>query len=101
MSLRCRGIMRFYMFSSPLGQPYVAEIEEVPLYHYLPGDSVLVLQVPGCPLRCPYFDRSLLARSHDWSPYDPDRNADAVEHLGSQPGFAGGVWGGVEPSLYC
>ncbi|MBA4365910.1 MAG: hypothetical protein C0398_07940 [Coprothermobacter sp.] len=92
--------MKFDRFSSPLGQPYVAEIEDVPLYHYLPGDSVLVLEVPGCPLRCPYCDRPLLARSQDWSPYDPARLAAAVESLGSQPGFAGVAWSGGEPSLH-
>jgi len=92
--------MSFDRFSSPLGQPYVSEIEEVPLYHYLPGDSVLVLEVPGCPLRCPYCDRPLLARSQDWSPYDPAKLADAVEQLGSEPGFAGVVWSGGEPSLH-
>jgi pyruvate formate lyase activating enzyme len=91
--------MKSDRFSSALGQPYVAEIEDVPLYHYLPGDSVLVLQVPGCPLRCPYCDRPLLARSQDWSPYDPARVAAAVENLGSEPGFAGVVWSGGEPSL--
>ena len=92
--------MKFDRFSSPLGQPYVAEIEDVPLYHYLPGDSVLVLEVPGCPLRCPYCDRPTLARSQDWSPYDPARVAAAVEKLGSQPGFAGVAWSGGEPSLH-
>ena len=92
--------MKFDMFSSPLGQPYVSEIEEVPLYHYLLGDSVLVLEVPGCPLRCPYCDRPLLARSQDWSPYDPARLAAAVEKLGSEPRFAGVVWSGGEPSLH-
>src|SRR5664280_1057966 len=92
--------MKFDRFTSPLGQPYVSEIEEVPLYHYLLGDSVLVLQVPGCPLRCSYCDRPLLARSQDWSPYDPDRIAEAMEQLGSEPGFAGVVWGGGEPSLH-
>jgi pyruvate-formate lyase-activating enzyme len=92
--------MRFDRFSSPLGQPYVSAIEEVPLYHYLLGDSVLVLQVPGCPLRCPYCDRPLLARSQDWSPYDPAKLATAVEKLGGEPGFAGVVWSGGEPSLH-
>jgi pyruvate formate lyase activating enzyme len=92
--------MKFDRFSSPLGQPYVAEIEDVPLYHYLPGDSVLVLEVPGCPLRCPYCDRPTLARSQDWSPYDPARVAAAVEKLGSQPRFAGVAWSGGEPSLH-
>jgi pyruvate-formate lyase-activating enzyme len=92
--------MKSDRFSSPLGQPYVSEIEEVPLYHYLSGDSVLVLEVPGCPLRCPYCDRPLLARSRDWSPYDPARLAAAVEKLGSEPGFAGVVWSGGEPSLH-
>jgi pyruvate-formate lyase-activating enzyme len=92
--------MKSDRFSSPLGQPYVSEIEEVPLYHYLSGDSVLVLEVPGCLLRCPYCDRPLLARSQDWSPYDPARLAAAVEKLGSEPGFAGVVWGGGEPSLH-
>jgi pyruvate-formate lyase-activating enzyme len=92
--------MKFDMFSSPLGQPYVSEIEEVPLYHYLLGDSVLVLEVPGCPLRCPYCDRPLLARSQGWSPYDPVRLAAAVENLGSEPRFAGVVWSGGEPSLH-
>jgi len=92
--------MSFDRFSSPLGQPYVSEIEEVPLYHYLPGDSVLVLEVPGCPLWCPYCDRPLLARSQDWSPYDPARLAAALEKLGSEPRFAGVVWSGGEPSLH-
>ena len=92
--------MKFNMFSSPLGHPYVSEIEEVPLYHYLLGDSVLVLEVPGCPLRCPYCDRPLLARSQGWSPYDPVRLAAAVENLGSEPRFAGVVWSGGEPSLH-
>ncbi len=92
--------MKFDRFSSPLGQPYVCEIEEVPLYHYLPGNSVLVLEVPGCPLRCPYCDRPLLARSQDWSPYDPARVAAVVEKLGSEPRFAGVVWSGGEPSLH-
>lgn len=92
--------MRLDRFGNALGQPYIAEIEEVPLYHYLPGDSVLVLQVPGCSLRCPYCDRPLLARSQDWSPYDPARLATAVEKLGGESGFAGIVWSGGEPSLH-
>ncbi|MCX6063816.1 MAG: radical SAM protein [Caldiserica bacterium] len=92
--------MRFDRFSSPLGQPYIAEIEEVPLYHYLPGDSALVLEIPGCPLSCPYCDRPLLARSRDWSPYDPVRLAAAVNKLGSETRFAGVVWSGAEPSLH-
>jgi pyruvate formate lyase activating enzyme len=90
----------FDRFSSPLGQPYLAEIEEVPLYHYLPGDSVLVLEIPGCPLRCSYCDRVLLARSQDWSPYDPVRVASAIQQLASQPAFAGVAWSGGEPSLH-
>jgi pyruvate formate lyase activating enzyme len=90
----------FDPFSSSLGQPYVAEIEEVPLYHYLPGDSVLVLEIPGCPLRCSYCDRVLLARSQDWSPYDPAHVAAVVEQMGSEPAFAGVAWGGGEPSLH-
>ncbi len=90
----------FDRYNSPLGQPYVAEIEELPLYHYLPGDSILVLQIPGCPLRCPYCDRALLARSPDWSPYDPSRVATAVEKLKHEPAFAGIAWSGGEPSLH-
>jgi pyruvate-formate lyase-activating enzyme len=61
---------------------------------------VLVLEVPGCPLRCPYCDRPTLARSQDWSPYDPARVAAAVEKLGSQSRFAGVAWSGGEPSLH-
>lgn len=87
-------------FTSPLGQSYLAEIEEVPLYHYLPGDSVLVLEIPGCTLRCSYCDRVLLARSQDWSPYDPNRVATAVEQLGNKAAFAGVAWSGGEPSLH-
>lgn len=91
--------MRFDRFSSPLGQAYVSQIEEVPLYHFLPGHSVLVLEVPGCLLRCPYCDRPMLARSRDWSPYDSAKLAAAVEKLGSEAEFAGVVWSGGEPSL--
>ncbi len=87
-------------FSSPLGQSYLAEIEDIPLYHYLPGDSVLVLEIPGCPLRCPYCDRVLLARSQEWSPYDPVRLATTIEQLRSERAFAGVAWSGGEPSLH-
>lgn len=92
--------MRFDRSSSTVGQPYVAQIEEIPFYHYMPGSSVLVLEVPGCPLRCSYCDRPVLARSQDWSPYDPARVAAAVEKLDHEPGFAGVVWAGGEPSLH-
>ena len=92
--------MRLDRYSSPLGQPYISEIEEVPFYHYLPGDSVLVLEMPGCPLRCPYCDRPVLARSQEWSPYDPARVAAAIRKLACEPGFAGVVWSGGEPSLH-
>ncbi|HNW84090.1 MAG: radical SAM protein [Candidatus Cryosericum sp.] len=92
--------MRFDRFSSPLGEPYIAEIEEIPFYHYLPGETVLVLEVPGCPLHCAYCDRVPLARSQDWSPYEPSRVADTVANLAREPGFAGIVWDGGEPSLH-
>jgi len=86
--------------ATALGQPYLAEVEELPLYHYLPGDSVLVLEIPGCALRCSYCDRPLLARSQDWSPYDPVRVGMAVRQLATQTGFAGVAWSGGEPSLH-
>lgn len=92
--------MRFDRFSSPLGQPYIADVEEIPLYHYLPGSSTLVLEMPGCPLRCPYCDRPELARSQNWSPYDPQRLAAAVRQLSEDSRFGGIVWSGGEPALH-
>ena len=88
------------LYASTLGQPYLAELEDVPLYHYLPGDSVLVLEIPGCVLRCSYCDRPLLARSQEWSAYDPARVAAAIGQLSAQAGFAGVAWSGGEPSLH-
>jgi len=83
-----------------LGQPYMADMEEIPLYHFLPGASVLVLEVPGCPLRCPYCDRPELARSLNWSPYDPQRLASAVQQLAQDRRFGGIVWSGGDPALH-
>jgi len=92
--------MRFDRLSTPLGQPYITDIEEVPLYHFHPGASVLVLEIPGCPLRCQYCDRPELAGSASWSPYDPQRLASAMEQLAQDPRFRGIVWGGGEPALH-
>lgn len=86
--------------NSTLGRPYVAEIEDLPLYHYLPGTSVLVLEMPGCPLRCGYCDRSALAQSQEWSPYDPGRLVSAVQEMMQEPSFAGIAWSGGEPALH-
>ena len=90
----------FDRFTSPLGQPYLAAIEEIPLYHYLPGGSVLVLEIPGCPFRCSYCDRLPLARSREWSPYDPERIDVVLDKLSHEPGFTGVSWSGGEPSLH-
>ncbi len=83
-----------------LGRPYLAEIEELPIYHYLPGRSVLVLEIPGCLLRCPYCDRPLLAHSQEWSPYDPGQLTAVVKEMQSDLPFAGIAWSGGEPALH-
>lgn len=77
----------------------MADMEDVPFYHYLPGTSVLTLEVPGCPLRCPYCDRPQLARSQEWVPYDPQRLATAVQQLIQDRRFGGIVWNGGDPAL--
>ncbi|MDO9099196.1 MAG: radical SAM protein [Caldisericota bacterium] len=86
--------------ASPIGQPSIAEMEDLPLYHYRPGTTALLLEATGCSCRCTYCDRPALARSTEWAPYDPLKVESILQATtGRNPPLSAIAWDGGEPAL--
>lgn len=92
---------RLMIAASPLGQPSIVEMEDIPLYHYRPGTTALLLEATGCSCRCAYCDRPALARSTEWAPYDPLKVESVLQATtGRNPPLSAIAWDGGEPALH-